>query len=92
MIPVHSSYNRRSLVVEEIQNLVFAIEDILGDLTPKFRNLGVTFVRIKKMGIIGEELGLILKSSVRVFAVVPYETTSIFLLGKIYPGMNSFLE
>ena len=61
MIPDHSRHNRRSLAVEEIQNLVFASGDILGDLKPKLRNLGETFVRIKKVGIIGEELGLMLK-------------------------------
>ena len=49
VIPDHSNHNRRSLVVEEVQNLLCASEDILGDLKPKLRNLGETFERMQKV-------------------------------------------
>ena len=49
VIPDHSRHNRRSLVVEEVQNLLCASEDILGDLKPKLRNLGETYERIQKV-------------------------------------------
>ena len=43
VIPNLSNHSRRLLVVEEVQNLLFASEDILGDLIPKLRNLEETF-------------------------------------------------
>ena len=49
VIPDHLSHNRRSLVVKEVQNLLFASEDMLGDRKPKLRNLGETFERMQKV-------------------------------------------